>query len=111
MTIHYMMHYEFEPSFIVDITDQWGKKMESVRCYRSQVHVAGHERVSNEEQTYISRPEFSERIEARYRYFGSKIAAKYGEPFWYPNSIRVDDPMQLVAGSIENFAQRGDKST
>jgi bacillithiol biosynthesis deacetylase BshB1 len=111
MTIHYMMHYEFEPSFIVDITGQWEKKMESVRCYRSQVHVAGHERPSDEEQTYISRPEFSERIEARNRYFGSKIAAKYGEPFWYPNAIRIDNPMQLVAGSIENFAQRGDKST
>ena len=102
MTVHYMMHQEFEPSFIVDISDQWETKMESVRCYQSQVHVPGVER--QEEETYISRPEFYDRLEARYRFYGSRIAAKYGEPFWFPGAIRVDDPMSLTQGSIEKFA-------
>lgn len=106
MTLHYMMHHEFAPSFIVDVSDQWEKKMKSVWSYRSQVYVAGNTRKSKEEETYISSPDFTERIEARYRYFGSKIAAKYGEPFWSPHPIRIDNPMELLSGSIENFAQQ-----
>ncbi|MDZ7837238.1 MAG: bacillithiol biosynthesis deacetylase BshB1 [Actinomycetota bacterium] len=38
VVINYMMHYEFEPSFIVDITDYFKTKMEAVTSYRSQLY-------------------------------------------------------------------------
>jgi N-acetylglucosamine malate deacetylase 1 len=102
--LRYMMSHEFEPNILVDISDHWETKMASVRCYTSQVHVDGAKRV--EEQTYISRPEFYERLEARYKFFGGKIAAKYAEPFWMPGPVGIDDPMSLTVGSIEGIAQR-----
>ena len=38
VVINYMMHYEFEPSFIVDISDYFKTKMEAVTSYRSQLY-------------------------------------------------------------------------
>jgi N-acetylglucosamine malate deacetylase 1 len=104
MSLRYMLSHEFEPNLVVDVSDYWERKMEAVRCYRSQVFVADTER--KEEETYISRPEFYDRLDARYRFFGGKIATTYGEPFWVPGPLRIDDPMSLTAGSIEGFAQR-----
>ncbi len=105
--IYYMCHYEFIPSFVVDVTEQWPTKIAAVRCYASQVAVPGAP--TDEDPTYISSPEFFEQLEARGRYFGSKIAARYGEPFFYRGTLRIDDPMMLVAGSVEQFAARRDR--
>jgi len=107
--IHYMAHYEFVPSFVVDITDQWPTKIEAVRCYRSQVSVPGapkSEPSKGDAPTYISSPEFFGRLEVRARHWGAKIAATYGEAFFYREMLRIDDPMVLASGSIERFAMR-----
>ncbi|MBD3184089.1 bacillithiol biosynthesis deacetylase BshB1, partial [Candidatus Poribacteria bacterium] len=36
--IYYMCHYRFEPSFIVDVTEQHERKMDAIRAYKSQVY-------------------------------------------------------------------------
>ena len=59
------------PSFIVDITDQWDKKIEAIRAYESQIKGAS---LTNP----VSLPE---RVEVICRYFGQCIGCKYGEPF------------------------------
>ena len=102
--INYMMHTMFVPTFVVDISDQWERKLEAIRCYKSQLGVPGAS--SEEEQTYISSPQFLDMIEARARYFGSQIAATYGEPFFQRETVRIDDPMMLVTGSIEQFSDQ-----
>ncbi len=60
-----------KPSFIVDITKQWDKKIEAVRAYESQIKGAS---LTNP----ISIPE---RIKVICRYFGQCIGCEYGEPF------------------------------
>ena len=98
---YYMLHDTFTPTFVVDVTEQWATKIETLRCYRTQFAVPGAPQ--DEEPTLISSPEFLERIEARGRYFGSKIAVRYGEPIYFRETLRVDDPMMLVHGSVERF--------
>jgi bacillithiol biosynthesis deacetylase BshB1 len=102
--INYMMHTVFTPTFVVDISDQWERKLETIRCYKSQLGVVGAP--TNEEQTYISSPQFLEMIEARARYFGSLVAARYGEPFSQREMMRLDDPMTLVKASVEQFSDQ-----
>jgi len=92
--IHMMNHYEFMPTFIVDITDVWETKMEAVRCYGSQLH----KQESDEPATKVSSPEFLAAFEGRYRHYGSMIGATFGEPFWSARPAPVVDPVLAYGG-------------
>lgn len=85
---------EQPPSFIVDVTDFFDRKMESVRAYRSQFHNPDYPG----EETYISSPDFLESIEVRARFFGGLIGVRYGEPFFSPDPLSVEDPLTLICG-------------
>ena len=79
------------PPLVVDITETFSKKMEALAAYRSQFHNPS----SPERETYISSPEFMEVIEARARFYGSLIGARYGEPLWSSFPLSVSDPALL----------------
>jgi len=85
----YMCHHPFDPSFIVDVSDAFKAKMEAVRCFASQLH----REASDELPTDISSPDYLDRLEARFRYFGSLIRARHGEPFASRTPVRVEDPL------------------
>ncbi|MHC4470473.1 MAG: bacillithiol biosynthesis deacetylase BshB1 [Planctomycetota bacterium] len=95
--IHYMNHYPFEPTFVLDVSDVWAKRMEAVMCYASQLHRPG----SSEPATNISAPDFLEKLEARFRHYGSLIGATFGEPYWTRRPLPVADP-------IACFVREGD---
>ena len=82
---YYMQTYTFQPSFIVDITGSFDKKMNSVRAFKTQFHNPD----SNEPETFISKPEFIDFVEARAKYFGFQIGKKFGEPFYSEVNIEL----------------------
>jgi len=83
---YYMQTYQFDPSFIVDISDYFETKMEAVQCYSSQFHNPR----SKEPETFISRPDFLSYIESRAHVFGFQIDKKYGEPFFCEEKIELN---------------------
>ncbi|MFH2000728.1 MAG: hypothetical protein ABIK28_13685, partial [Planctomycetota bacterium] len=87
--LFFMAHFPFEPSFVVDITGYHDKKMEAVRCFASQLHSDDPRAPA----TGISQPDFLARLEARARYFGSRIDRTHGEPFFVLRSVPMDDPV------------------
>jgi bacillithiol biosynthesis deacetylase BshB1 len=88
----FMQWLEFEPAFIVDISDTFDLKMKSVRAHASQFYNPE----SKESETKLSRPDFLEIIETRCRYFGSKIGVKHGEPFMSKWSLGINDPLDFI---------------
>jgi bacillithiol biosynthesis deacetylase BshB1 len=60
-----------QPDWIVDISDQWDRKIESIRAYKSQF-VAGRP---------DEPPTFLDRIRDEAAYWGRLIDRRYGEPF------------------------------
>jgi len=90
--IYYQTRFEFEPSFIVDISDFHDRKVKSILSYKSQFH---HHQKSEfgEEETLISHPEFLDRIETRDKQYGAYIGVRYGEPFLVREALKVDDPV------------------
>jgi len=84
---HYMQVYEFAPSFVVDISDQYERRMEAVAAYRSQFHNPK----SNERETFLSHPEFMNMLRTRLEYYGDRIGVKYGEPFYSVNMVGLSD--------------------
>lgn len=75
----YMQTYETSSDFYVDITTSYTTKLAAIQAFSSQVFVQGTTR--NEPETFISKPEFMEMLEARARYFGAKIGVRYAEGF------------------------------
>jgi bacillithiol biosynthesis deacetylase BshB1 len=88
---HFMQKYEFQPSFIVDVSDVYKKKMESLAAFRSQFH----DPKSTEPETMLSSKHFLESIYARDRHFGSLINVEYGEPFFCIEPIGVQSIFSL----------------
>ena len=82
---YYMQTYQFDPSFIVDISESFEIKMKAVQCFSSQFH----DPRSKEPETFISRPEFIHYIESRAQVYGFQIDKKYGEPFFCEEKIEL----------------------
>jgi bacillithiol biosynthesis deacetylase BshB1 len=85
--IYYMHAYPFEPSFIVDISDEFKSKIDSIKCYRSQFFDPLNR---NEPETFISDKKFLEFIEAKARFYGFQIGVKYGEPFYSDEKLIIN---------------------
>ncbi len=72
---HMVQDRQFDPAFIVDISEVMDKKLDAIRAYRSQFHDPN----SAEPATYISTSNFLEQIKSRDGLWGKQIGAKYGE--------------------------------
>ncbi len=77
--LHYLQDYYHEPSFVIDISDAIDKKVEAIRCYKTQFY--SKEYNSNEPQTYISSPAFLDSIISRSAEFGKIIGVPHAEAF------------------------------
>jgi len=83
---YFMQSYTFEPSFIIDISEEFGNKMKAVKCYSSQFYNPK----SNEPATFISDKKFIEYLEARAAFYGFQIGVKYGEPYFSEEKIKFN---------------------
>ena len=94
----YMQNDPFEPSFIVDVTSVWEKKLASLAAYGSQLHQPGHER--DEPMTKVASPEFAAAVTGRAQHFGMLIGAAYGEPFLSRLPLAVGDVFALSPAGL-----------
>mgnify|MGYP006265951709 CR=1 FL=1 len=90
---HYIQDQYHHPSFVVDITSFYEKKVEAVKAFSSQFHNPA----SQEPETYISSPTFLRYIEARAIAMGHHIQATYGEGFIAHTPLAVHSPLSLVS--------------
>jgi bacillithiol biosynthesis deacetylase BshB1 len=91
IVISYMLHYEFKPSFIVDISKYYKKKLEAVSAYRSQFYVDKEEKPAS----HITSKYFFDVINSRHRCMGLKIRSEYGEPYYVEFDVRIEDPIKF----------------
>jgi N-acetylglucosamine malate deacetylase 1 len=84
-----------KPTFVVDITDAFEKKLEAVKCYSSQFDEAiqAGEVFPNGEPLY-------DIIRHQAAHYGSLIRTKYGEPFYTTETMRVDDIAALEVATF-----------
>lgn len=86
----YKSAYDMPVSFIMDISKTFGKKLEVLKCYSTQFY----DPQSKEPETFISSKLFDHEIETRARFFGFKIGAEFGEPFY------CDEPLKISQETI-----------
>ncbi len=85
---YYRHAYDFPITFIVDISDTFKQKMKAIECYSTQFYKPNNVS-ADEPETYISSQLFRKDLEARARFFGFKIGAEFGEPFYCYESIKI----------------------
>lgn len=83
------------PSFVVDISRQFERRMQALLSYASQYGDA--EAASN---LFPSHREMEERLAAIARFYGNLIGVKYGEPFVVKECMQVDDIVNMPVRSI-----------
>lgn len=88
---HFIQSLFIKPDFVVDVSEYWEQKLESIRAFESQFHNPN----SNEPATYISSPTFMKMIEARGSEFGHAIGATYGEGFTVERLLGVRNLFDL----------------
>ena len=89
------VYAEVKPSFIVDISAQFERRMTALLSYTSQYGEAieGGTLVPNE-------GEIRDRLGAIARFYGNLIGVKYGEPFVVKEAIQIDDVVAMPGRSI-----------
>lgn len=83
------------PSFVVDITQQFDRRMESLLAYRSQYgqHVEGATLFPDE-------AEIRDRLSSTARFYGNLIGVRYGEPYVVKETMRIDDVVAMPVRSL-----------
>ena len=87
---------DFEkPTFVVDVSDEFEQKLEAVRCYESQFEGA-----IQAGEVYPNGEPLLDIVRHQAAHYGSLIRARYGEPFYTTETMRVDD---IAALEVSTF--------
>lgn len=87
LILHYIQDRHIQPDLVVDISDHWEQRMESIKAHRSQFYDPS----SNEPETYIASKGFFEMIETRSREIGRASGFKYAEGFTCSRIVGIKD--------------------
>ncbi len=91
LLLQYIQDRYIQPDILVDVTDFWDKKLECIHAFKTQFFNPDND----DQQTYISSPEFLKVIEARSRELGKSIGAVHAEGFTSRKLLGVDDLTKL----------------
>ena len=93
--IYSSIYANVTPSFVVDISRHFEKRMESLFAYRSQ-----YGSTKDGETLFPDEPEIRERLAAIARFYGNLIGVKYGEPYAVKETMRIDDIVAFPVRSL-----------
>ena len=88
--VYYPMTYEFTPSFVVDITEEFSTKLKALQAYRSQFFNPDWPG----KNTFVSSKWFMEAVEFKARHYGWLAGVQYGEPFYIRETLVLNDIME-----------------
>lgn len=88
--IYASLYANVTPSFVVDITTQFDRRMQALLAYESQY---GEQDAGS--GLFPNREEIRDRLHSIARFYGNLIGVKYGEPFVVKETIRIDDVVSM----------------
>jgi bacillithiol biosynthesis deacetylase BshB1 len=84
-----------KPTFVVDITAQFERKLAAIKCFASQfdgVQAAG--------EIFPTGQDLYSLVETQNAHYGSLIRKRYGEPYFTHETIEVEDVVRLGVQSL-----------
>jgi N-acetylglucosamine malate deacetylase 1 len=95
--IHCLSYREdhLRPTFVVDISAEFERKLEAIRCYGSQF-----DNVTQAGEVYPNGDPLYDIVRHQAAHYGSLIRTRYGEPFFTTETMRVDDITTLEVATF-----------
>jgi len=93
--IYSSLYANVVPSFVVDITAQFERRMDALLAYQSQ-----YGETEEGSGLFPKQTEIRERLSAVARFYGNQIGVKYGEPFVVKEMQKVDDIVAMGVKSL-----------
>ena len=84
-----------KPTFVVDVSEEFERKLEAIRCYASQFEGA-----TQAGEVYPNGEPLLDVVRHQAAHYGTLIRSRYGEPFFTYETMRVDD---LAALEVSTF--------
>ena len=84
-----------KPTFVVDVSDSFEKKLQAIAAYKSQFGEA-----VQAGEVYPNGEPLAELIRHHAAHYGSLIRCRYGEPFYTTETMRVDDVSALEVSTF-----------
>jgi len=84
-----------KPTFVVDISAQFARKLAAIRCYASQFDGA---KAAGE--IFPTGQDLYALVETQNAHYGSLIRTRFGEPYFTQETVRVDDVVALDVSSM-----------
>jgi LmbE family N-acetylglucosaminyl deacetylase len=93
--VYATLYYDVRPTFVVDITDQFEARFQSLMAYKTQFsdQEAGKD-------LFPAQKEIRNRVEAMARFYGMLGGVEYAEPFLQKEVGLVDDLLMIPVKSI-----------
>lgn len=83
------------PTFVVDVSAEFERKLEAIRCYGSQF-----DGVTQAGEVYPNGEPLYDIVRHQAAHYGSLIRTRYGEPFFTTENMRVDDITTLEVSTF-----------
>ncbi|HKG92351.1 MAG TPA: bacillithiol biosynthesis deacetylase BshB1 [Gemmatimonadaceae bacterium] len=95
--LHCMAYREdhLKPTFVVDISDEFERKLEAIRCYASQF-----DGVLQAGEVYPTGEPLYDVVRHQAAHYGSLIRRRYGEPFFTTETMLVEDVAALEVSTF-----------
>ena len=93
--VYASLYADVKPSFVVDISTQFERRLKALLCYRSQF-----ETQAEGSDVFPESAQITERVRAAARYYGLLIDVEYGEPYVVKEMLRVSDVVRMGVRSI-----------
>ena len=90
------MYADVRPSFCVDITPFFQKKLEAIHCFASQF--SGD--LSRITEVYPAWARLLDQITTQCKYFGHAIGVEYAEPFVVKEMLAIEDVVTMPVVSL-----------
>ena len=84
-----------KPTFVVDISSQFERKMQAIRAYSSQF-----EGVTQAGEAFPTGQSLYELVEVQSRHYGSLIRREFGEPFYTEETVEIEDVAGMRVRSL-----------
>jgi len=85
----FIVPHRVRPSFIVDVSTFWDKKMQSIRCFHSQVSPTK----PGDPETYLGDAKYFNALESHSRSLGNMVGVDFAEAFHSEMLLLIDDPI------------------
>src|SRR5438270_11948132 len=93
--IYATLYYDIRPTFVVDITEHFEERMQSVLAYKSQFTDQDAGRAD-----FPPQAEIRERVASMASYYGMLVGVRYAEPFLQKEVGLVEDLITIPVKSI-----------